>query len=191
MQRRRQFLASVGAGMGALGVLGLPGVAHARGKWQTITKESGITVTTRMEKNRQFPTFRGTGRVSANIYDVLAVLQDAGRQTEWMHNCVDAAVLKNVDDTTRIIYNRTGAPAGVSDRDCVLRAVVDIVTPGLEIKTRFRAIKSSLKPPVNGVVRMPVLEGHWYLVAMGDEKCLAEYQVNADPAGKLPDWLVE
>ena len=29
------------------------------------------------------------------------------------------------------------------------------------------------------------------MVAMGPDKTLVEYQVNADPAGELPDWVVE
>ncbi len=188
---RRNFLKTVGATGGAIAIVGIPSIALAGGKWETITKESGVTVTNRREKNRQFPTFRGTGRVKGNIYDVLATIQDADRNKEWMHQCVGSNLLKQVDDKTRIVYNRTDAPWPVKDRDVTLRAKLDIITPGKEMKIRFRAIKTALKGPVADVVRMPVLEGHWYMVAMGEDKTLVEYQVNADPAGDLPAWLVE
>ena len=189
--QRRDFLISSAAAAGAFSFLGLPGLAQAGGKWVTITKEQGVTVTNRREKGRVFPTFRGTGRVKANILDVFAVISDADRQKEWMHNCADSKMLKVVDDNTRITYNRTDAPWPVKDRDCTLRAKVDVITPGKEIKVRFRAIKTGLMGEVADVVRMPVLEGHWYLVGMGPDKTLVEYQVNADPAGDLPGWLVE
>mgnify|MGYP000096950266 CR=1 FL=1 len=189
--QRRDFLLSTATAAGVFATLGLPSLAHAGGKWVTITKEQGVTVTNRREKNRQFPTFRGTGRVKANILDVFAVISDADRQKEWMHKCADSAMLKVVDDKTRITYNRTDAPWPVKDRDCTLRAKVQIITPQKEIKIRFRAIKTKLKGEVADVVRMPVLEGHWYLVGMGGDKTLVEYQVNADPAGELPDWVVE
>jgi hypothetical protein len=188
--QRRDFLIS-SAAAGAASFFGNPSAAHAGGKWVTITKEKGITVTNRREKNRQFPTFRGTGRVKHPILDTFAVISDADRQKEWMHKCADSAMLKTVDKMTRITYNRTDAPWPVKDRDCTLRAKVDVITPGKEIKIRFRAIKTRLKGEVADVVRMPVLEGHWYMVAMGPDKTLVEYQVNADPAGELPDWVVE
>lgn len=189
--QRRQFIKTIGAASGALAVVGSPSIAFAGGKWVTITKEAGITVTNRREKDRQFPTFRGTGRVKHNIFDVFATISDANRNKEWMHQCVGSKLLKQVDDKTRIIYNRTDAPWPVKDRDVTLRAKLNIITPQKEIKIRFRAIKTGLMGEVKDVVRMPVLEGHWYLVAMGEDKTLVEYQVNADPAGELPDWLVE
>ena len=159
--QRRDFLTSAATATAAgISFLGLPALVQAGGKWVTITKEKGVTVTNRREKDRQFPTFRGTGRVKHSIYDVFAVISDADRQKEWMHECADSAMLKVVDDMTRITYNRTNAPWPVKDRDCTLRAKVDVITPGKEIKIRFRAIKTKLKGEVSDCVRMPVLVGH-------------------------------
>ncbi len=185
---RRSFLWGLPVAGAALSLA--PRAAFA-GAWTTISKEAGITVTTRREKDRQFPTFRGTGRIKAGILDIVSVIQDAGRHSQWLHQCSEGKMLKRVDDTTQIVYNRIDSPWPVKDRDVVLRGKIDVITPGKEVKIRFRAIKTSLKGPVSGVVRMPVLEGHWYMVAMGESKSLVEYQVNADPAGELPQWLVE
>lgn len=165
--------------------------AFAGGKWTTLTKEAGITVTTRREKKRQFPTFRGTGRIKADMWQIIAVIQDASKHTEWLHQCSDAGMLKQVDQLTQIVYNRIDAPWPVKDRDVVLRGKIDFINPASEVKIRFRAIKSSLKKTPSDVIRMPILEGHWYLVSMGQGKTLVEYQVNADPGGELPQWLVE
>ena len=195
---RRDFLISSGAALGGLAggvaglaTLGMPAQAFAGAKWTTLTKEAGITVTTRREKKRQFPTFRGTGRVKADMWSIIAVIQDADKHTQWLHECSDSSMLKRVDDTTQIVYNRIDAPWPVKDREVILRGKIDFIDPQREIKIRFRAIKSKLKAPTADVIRMPVLEGHWYLVAMGPDKTLVEYQVNADPGGELPDWLIE
>ncbi len=37
---------------------------------------------------------------------------------------------------------------------------------------------------------MPRLEGHWKLAGIDPGRTLVEYQVDADPGGKLPGWLV-
>jgi hypothetical protein len=188
---RREFLIYGGAAASTLVTAGAPRPALAGGRWETITKESGITVTNRREKNRQFPTFRGTGRVSANLWDVIAVIQDGDKHPQWLHKCADAGVLKQIDEVTRIVYNRVDAPWPVKDRDVVLRGKIDFIDPDSEVKIRFRSINSSLRKRPSDVVRMPQLEGHWYLVAMGDNKTLVEYQINADPGGDLPPWVVE
>ena len=184
--RRREFVTA--ASLGAVATL-IPRTSFA-GSWKLVSRESGITVSTRIEGDRQYPTFRGTGRVKAGIADIVAVIQDASRHTQWLHECSDAAELKVVNDNTRIVYNRVDAPWPVSDRDVVLRGTMDIIS-SKEVRIRFRAIKTGLKKPVAGVVRMPILDGHWYLVAANETATLVEYQVNADPGGKLPAALVE
>lgn len=188
---RRDFLITGGAAASALIAAGMPRTVFAGGKWETIGKEAGITVTARHEKKRQFPTFRGTGRVKANIWDIIAVIQDASKHTQWLHECSEAGMLKQVDEVTQVVYNRLDSPWPVKDRDVVLRGKIDFINPDKEVKIRFRAINSSLKQVPADVIRMPQLEGHWYLVAMGEDKTLVEYQVNADPGGELPPWLVE
>ncbi len=188
---RRDFLLTGAAAGSALIAATIPRTAFAGGKWTTLTKEAGITVTTRREKNRQFPTFRGTGRVKSNIWDVIAVIQDASKYTQWLHQCSESGVIKRVDQVTQVVYSKVDSPWPVKDRDVVLRGKIDFINPHKEVKIRFRAIKHKHKKGQSDVVRMPLVEGHWYIVAMGEDKTLVEYQVNADPGGELPPWLVE
>ncbi len=37
---------------------------------------------------------------------------------------------------------------------------------------------------------MPRLRGHYALTALGPKRTRVEYQVDADPGGNLPDWLI-
>jgi len=186
--KRREFLAATVAGAGTAM---LPSESRAAGAWKVIDRQGGITVTTRTEKNRQYPTFRGTARIRCNPWDIIAVVHDADRHVDWAHKCSESKNLKQIDTTTAIIYSRTGLPWPVKDRDVILRGKVQVITPDTELRIRFNAISSRLKKVPEGVIRIPVLDGHWYLVGMGDNKTFAEYQVNADPGGALPQWLVE
>lgn len=188
---RREFLGTGAVGVAA-GVVGaLPAIAQAKGEWEVIARESGITVTTRREKDRQYPTFRGTARIKCNPWDLIAVVHDATRHVDWAHKCSESVCLKEVDTTTSIIYSRTALPWPVKDRDVILRGAVSVIQPDKELRIRFQAISSGLKKAPEGVIRISVLDGHWYLVGMGENKTFAEYQVNADAGGALPQWLVE
>ncbi len=159
------------------------------GDWKVISREKGVVVSLRNEADREFPTFRGVGRVDANLWEILAVLEDADRHTEWMHKCVGAREVERISATERLIYNRTDAPWPVSDRDVVLRSTFKVVDDGNEIWARFKSVSSSVAAP-SGVIRMPSLVGHYHLMRIDDDNTLVEYQVNADPGGTIPDWLV-
>jgi hypothetical protein len=186
--KRREILAAGAAGSAASLI---PRLASAKGKWEVLAREGGITVTARVQKNRQYPTFRGTARMNCSPWDIIAVVADADRHKEWAHKCSESAKLKEIDPTTSIVYSRTGLPWPVKDRDVIIRGKVSVIQPDTELRIRFSAISSSLRAVPPDVVRIPVLEGHWYLVGMGENKTFAEYQVNADPGGALPEWLVE
>lgn len=169
----------------------LPSSARAAGDWEVLDRRDGITVTARREKDRQYPTFRATAKIRCEPWDIIAVVADATRHTQWVHECSEAERLKEIDPTTYVVYSRTAIPWPAKDRDVVLRGSVSVLQPDTELRIRFRAIRSSLRPVTKGVIRIPLLEGHWYLVKMGENRTFAEYQVNADPGGELPQWLVE
>lgn len=160
------------------------------GGWEVITKEDGITVSRKELPDRDLPVFRGTGVVNASVIEILAVLNDTPRNPEWMHNCHSAAKLKVVNEMVRIVYNRTSAPWPVSDRDVVLRSEAVWDPDKAVVTVRFKSIQSPLKSEVDGVVRMPRLVGFYRLQALSWEKTRVTYQVDADPGGMLPDWLV-
>lgn len=167
-----------------------PTDAASMAAWDTITREKGILVSTREEPGRQFPSFRGIGRIDASVWEIIAILEDADNHVDWMHDCNGSRVVAKVDSTHQIVYNRTDAPWPVSDRDIVLKSNFQVTKGGKEIWAKFEATRHGDAPEVDGVVRMPRLEGHYHLVALDDGHSLVEYRVNADPGGSLPDWLV-
>ena len=100
---RREVLLGVG---GAAASLSISSRAFAKNpnKWETITREQAILVSTRAEPGRQFPSFRGIGRVNGSVWEVLAILADADRHVEWMHQCNGSKLLKEIDNSHQIIY---------------------------------------------------------------------------------------
>jgi len=157
--------------------------------WKRVLSEEGITVTSREVPGRGFPTFRGVGVVQANIFDVLAVLSDIKRHTEWMDRCAEARLLRKINEREYIVYTRTDVPWPISDRDSVNRSKVDVDLARREVNVRFWAVRSGLVGPVSGVVRMDRLRGHYKLTALDMTRTKVDYQVDADPGGLLPRWL--
>jgi hypothetical protein len=149
-----------------------------------------VVVSLRREPDREFPTFRGVGRIAAPMWDVFAVVLDVDSHTQWMHQCAAARVVENESKRVRYVYNRTDAPWPVADRDVVVRSEVTFPKNGAEIHLDFKGVPGKHIPMI-GVIRMPFMRGSYHLEAKGENETSVEYQVNADPGGTIPDWLVE
>jgi hypothetical protein len=175
-------------------VLNLDGLAHANSGWRRIANEEGITVMERDVPGRGFPTFRGIGTVYASIYDVVAVISDIKRHTDWMQSILVSRELKRFTERKRIIYMRINSPWPVSDRDAVYRSETEVIRRDNEIdevNVTFWSVKSKLKGYVDGVVRMEKLRGHYRFKALSANTTRVDYQVDADPGGWLPTWLAK
>ena len=159
--------------------------------WKQVLTDQGIAVWNRYEPGRDLPVFKGIGNIDAGLFECLAVLDDTPRFVEWQYNCVGARVLRQLNEFDRIVYNRTDAPWPVSDRDVVLQGAIEANLARKEVISRFGSINSSLQPVIDGVVRMPRLRGMWKFVALDDRHTRATFQIDADPGGSLPDFVIE
>lgn len=157
--------------------------------WKRLSTEDGVVVEVREQEGRNLPDFRGTAVVQAPLYEVAAVVQDVDRACEWTARCKGSRVLKRLGDVEMLFYSRTDAPWPVADRDAVLDARGTGMDEGVDVTVTFARTESPLMPPVDGVVRMPTLRGHYRLVRIDDRSTKVEFQVAAHPGGMIPDWL--
>ena len=158
--------------------------------WEEVGRQSGIVAERLEMSGRDLPIFRGRGEISASIYEVLAVVVDDSRRTEWLHKCLEARVIERISDREKIIYTRTDAPWPVDDRDVVMRGTVEVEEPGKVIITHFKGVRDRRVPVPEDTVRMKSLRGYYRLTALDAGRTHVEYVVDADPGGWLPDWLV-
>lgn len=179
--------------MGKLGLVGLllltPVLAHG-GSWETITEEDGIIVQQKEIPGRSLPVFRGEMVIDTNVFEILGILQDIERNPEWMHACIDAKRIKKINHKEYIAYNRSDAPWPISDRDVVVHAKAEIDREKRELAIRMRSVDMPEYEKSDDVVRMPKLHGHYFFRELGPRKTWIEYEIDADPGGSIPGWLV-
>lgn len=185
-ERRVPLLAGV---LGLALLLGGAGVAAKKGGWEYVLHDAGIVVHQKQQPGRDFPTFRGVGVVEENIFQVLAVLRDVGRHGQWMERSKNTHMIRKTDEFHYTVYGRTDAPWPVSDRDAVFRSSAKVEYDKKRVTVRFWAVRSKLKPPVSGVVRMTRLRGFFRFQAIAEGRTRVTYQVDADPQGSLPGWI--
>ena len=141
---RRRFATGVATAAGALAFA--PGVVEAAEKWETVAREDGVIISVKPEPGRQYPLYRGIGRVNANKWQILAVFADADRHKDWMYRCMSSRLLDRPDPHTFVVYNRSKAPWPVKDRDVVFQAKVSVTHGGKEIWIKTRNVAHPKAP---------------------------------------------
>lgn len=150
----------------------------------------GVVVSAQPAEGRSLPVVRGVTTIDATPYEIMAVIRDVEGHTEWMHDCLEARLLRSEGERVAFVYNRTDAPWPVADRDSVLRTEFQVLEPGVLLRMRSASIDAPAEPPPADVVRMKRLDVVYTLRAVEPGKTEVEYQIDADPAGNLPPFLV-
>ncbi len=163
----------------------------AEAPWEEVNDGDGIKSWKQELPGDGVPGFRGQTVIEAPIEAIRVVLEDIDHHTEWMHNCVEARAVKRISPEHRIVYNQTGAPWPVWNRDVVLETVFAWSEGGKVLTLSFENTQPELVPLPKKTVRMPRLAGYYRLVQLSPTKTQVTYQVVADVGGSIPRWLAE
>lgn len=157
--------------------------------WRVLAQERGITVSVRDEPGRELPTFRGQGVIEGDVLLVLAVVLDAPAATEWAEGADEVRIVKTVDPRTHVLYTRTDTPWPVSDRDMYMQRKTEVIKPGEQFKLHM--VCTSGEKEREGAVRVTDCESHFILRKIDANHTQIDYQVNIDPAGSIPKFVIK
>ena len=163
--------------------------AAGRATWRHVATTDGVRVSAREIPGQAFPEFRGVTVMKADMFQLLAILDDAPRHCEWQASCKVMRVVKHYDEFNRVLYHRLDSPWPVNDRDVVFKGGVTVDWKRKIVWSRFRALKGMVKVE-SGVVRITRMYGHFKFELIAPGQIRATYQVFSDPGGWLPAWLV-
>ena len=164
---------------------------YASPAWTQIHEQDGIKVYQRDSKLGDLPDFKAISRIRANIFDLIAVIQDVGRRSEWVHRCSVSKVIKRYGEFELLLYHKTDSPWPVFDRDVAIRTRLYELKKEKKYLAYFKGVESSLIPKKKGIVRLPKIEGYYYFDYINPREIEVTYFVHLDPGGSLPHWLVK
>jgi len=157
--------------------------------WELVKQGRGVKVWMQDIAGARLPLIRARTRIAAEPLAVLAVINDVNGSCAWAGRCVVARILRREGVRTRL-YSLRSAPWPISDRDFELNAVTRILEGGKRLRVDFREAARPRTPVPDGVVRMPVMRGHYDLRHGPGGSTEVELQVRGDPGGWIPDWIV-
>ena len=159
--------------------------------WMPISDKDGIRIWQKRVPGSPFVAFRGQMVMNTSMKKLIAVLYDQERKLEWMHDCVANEVLAETKPGHTVIYNRTAVNVMfVADRDVVAQTKLTVMEGENRIRIDAWGVEHPSKPEVEGVVRMPRLQLVWDFRVVNKNLTEVTYEVQTDPGGWLPAWLV-
>jgi len=180
-------------------IIMLSAFAHADYNWELVKDSNGIKVYNRNIDGSDIKEFRAEGVIDAPIGVIFEVMIDVPAGPLWINRCIEARVIKNIEKSSitkngihsrDLIYNATGAPFPVSNRDFIIDTDIkwDFKTGSVSIN--FNGVNDSIIMPRKGYVRMTDITGSWSFKYIDASHTKAVYRVKQNPGGSLPASLV-
>jgi hypothetical protein len=158
--------------------------------WEPLGTRDGISVFRREVPGSPIIAFRGDCRIDASMGKVVSVLSDTRRAKEWMDKLLEARTVRTVSESERVEYNRTAAPWPLADRDFLFGARASVDPANKRIVVTMSSVDDPTAPPLRGVVRGELKRSVWTLTAVDPEHTDVTIEIEADPRGAIPKWIV-
>lgn len=127
--------------------------------------------------------------MKATLPGIVQLLNEVENYPAWGYKIAEAKLLKRASDKEFYYYSKIDFPWPLSDRDIVLQTKVeqDSVTKRV---TSTSYAKPVYLPENKDVVRIKTTTTRWTVVPGTGGWQYIEYYIYSDPAGNIPDWLV-
>jgi hypothetical protein len=126
--------------------------------------------------------------LDSRVETLARVLMDVDHYTQWFWHTRESRLLKQVSPTEFIVYMVHNAPAGIPDRDTVVRARLEPQTRSKPyLMLRASAVPDFI-PMRKSLVRMPAEEVTVKISPIAANKVLMEVEGYFDAGGAVPVW---
>ncbi|GAB2912044.1 START domain-containing protein [Rheinheimera gaetbuli] len=153
-------------------------------------QSNDFTVVSYHYNNAKLLQIRAVTDVNSQPGAFLHLLEDLNNISSWAANTEKAELIHQPDANTHIVHTYFSAMWPVSKRDMVTLSVWQQDVVSGEVTLRVSDVGQNY-PTVKGYVRMQSVQGVWTLTPIPDGVLRIEYQGQADPGGKLPQFIAD
>jgi hypothetical protein len=161
---------------------------EASAEWESVEDQGGIEVLRREVQDSPIVAFKGVTVMEAPLDKLLWVLVDNEHKTEWVDMCSESRVVERVNVHEFVIYQRFALPWYLTDRDYVYRGRAVREADGA-VRLLLASVDHPEAPETVGI-RGQLVASCYVLTALGPNRTRVEVEIQTDPCGMVPDWLV-
>jgi len=164
--------------------------AHADDAWKPVASDHGVEIYRRTVPGSDVVALMGVGIVDAPVWKVASILLDTKRAPEWADSLKESRVLRRIGPTAYVEYNHIGLPLIIRDRDFVSEVQIDVDAAARTFALVYRPSGDGVPAPTHNV-RGEILAGRFEAVSVErGARTRLTAEVQADPKGLLPTWIV-
>lgn len=157
--------------------------------WKLRTDKNGIKVYSRQMASSRFNALKVESSFQATPSQLVAVILDINTSTEWLYSTKSCVLLKTVSPSEVYYYSEVSFPWPSSNRDFVAHIKVT-QDPRSKVVNVHAENVSALVPEKKGIVRVKQSVGNWTITPTGRNNIHVSYELQVDPGGAIPAWLV-
>jgi hypothetical protein len=157
--------------------------------WKLRTDKNDIRVYSRQVPGSKINALKVESDFAASASQLVAVILDINTSTEWLYSTKSCTLLKTVSPSELYYYSEISFPWPASNRDFVAHIKVN-QNPATKLINVHAENVSIMVPEKKGIVRVTQSVGNWYITPIDKHRIHVVYELQVDPAGALPAWLV-
>jgi ribosome-associated toxin RatA of RatAB toxin-antitoxin module len=170
-------------------LLSWAGHVEAQSIWKLSEEKDGVKIYTRPIENSKINAIKVEFNLSASPEQLAALLMDIEHSDEWLYHCKYSRVIKSVSRNEFYYYTQVSVPWPVKDRDFVSHCVIQ-QNPKSKVITIDAPAIGGMVPEDDNLVRITKASSKWTLYPDGMKNTKVNYELEVDPGGSIPAWLV-
>lgn len=157
-------------------------------KWESLGLIDGVHVSRKSSPNSNLFTFRGEITTDLPLDVLMSVFSDPKERKHWVDRYKDHITFEKTE-LSETYWIRFSLPPLVSDRDYILKTAAKINEEKGEISVHIKSVEHK-SDPKDCCVRAQVKRTYYQFTALSATQSRLIVEVNTDPKGWLPKWLV-
>lgn len=158
-------------------------------EWKLKKEIDGIQVFFRKSPDSKINELRIETTVEASLSAIVTLMRDVPSFTNWIFKCVASERLYTPSDQESIYYGEMDFPWPMSNRDFIAHSRVSQDENTKTVVILSEGLPGYI-PEKKGLIRMPLLKVKWEITPIQDGKVRIAYNLQSDPGGSIPPWLI-
>jgi hypothetical protein len=162
---------------------------QAQEPWKLSTEKEGIKVYSRPVPNSKIKALKADCIIDAKLSQFVAVILDIKGSQDWVYLAKAVRLLKQVSPSELYYYSEVSVPWPAQNRDYIAHIIVT-QNPKTKVVTVDAPCIADMIPEREGIVRIKHSTGKWTVTPIQNNRLHVEYEIEVDPAGSVPAWLI-
>ncbi|WP_462159310.1 START domain-containing protein [Pseudoalteromonas sp. GB56] len=164
----------------------LPQSVAAQPTWRTWKAQDQLNVSFAKNEQGRYAIKAKVLIANANAAQFVSLLHDTEHAPDWLEGVKQVRLLASPQPHHSHVFTLLNSPWPVADRELYSLSCYERLNEA-QTKLIIKAVQSDSEVP-KGRVRIEDLQASW-LISEQPTGLLLEYEVEADPAGAIPNWI--